>query len=150
MAIKFEDLSEEQIICLWNGVGSDTIPIKPFQLVFGKASIKHDFEYYCGGEESDRLKADKEFLYNCLTAAGSNLYYKFMAYVYYYALRLLGNKGAFEFGPKAETWEEIFDRIKKSRLTAYNVDRLKRTINNKPTKTSSSLYIRLKNSIKSF
>jgi len=136
MAIEFKDLSEEQLIIIFNGSGSDAFPIKPPQLIFGNAALRHDWDYLFGGEEKDRKIADKRFLINCLYASGDNIFYNVMSYIYYYALRLLGNK-SFEYGPKAKTWDDIFQRVKKSRMDAYNIKNLKQSFD-----------IKLKNHIK--
>ena len=131
MAIKPEDLTEDQLLIIWNGVGSDTIPIKPPHFLFGKASIRHDVLYYIGGDESDRLAADIRFLEDCKQAIKEHncsyikkVWYYFWAYVYYYGLRKLGNKGSFEYGPKAVCWEDIKERLMKDRLTAFGADSL--------------------------
>ncbi len=131
MSLNFEDLTEDQILEFWNGVGSNEFFIRPPHLIFGKASIKHDFYYFVGGNENDRKKADKLFLKECLDASKKQkhwykkYFYIFMSYIYYFGLRKLGNKGSFEFGKKAETWEQLRERIIKDRLSTYDSDSLK-------------------------
>ena len=126
MALKPEDLTQDQVIEIWNGCGSDTIPIKPPHFLFGHASIMHDILYYIGGDESDRLIADQRFLAECLQAVKlhkcykiEKVWYTMWAYVYYYGLRAIGNKGSFESGPKAETFDDIRKKIIKDREDAF-------------------------------
>ena len=131
MTLKPEDLTEDQVLMIWNGCGADTIPIKPPHLLYGHASIKHDILYYIGGTEEDRLDADKIFLIDCKKAIANHnetgikkLWYTLWAYVYYFGLRKLGNKGSFEYGAKAECWDDIKKKIIRDRLEAFGADNL--------------------------
>lgn len=120
--LQYEELTPEQkeyfLKNIWNGVGSREFPIDPHDLIFGPASVLHDFEYWRGGNESYRIAADKTFLKNCLSLVKKQPKYKqpfyyVAAYVYYCFLTTLG-KYAFEYSTEpAKTWEELLERFLK-------------------------------------
>lgn len=99
----FEDLSAEELAYLSNGCGPKIWGIKVPDLVFRSDCDRHDFDYWVGFTSADRLKADKRFLQAMLDSAehitgwfasARRVWYRFWAWRYYYAVRLLG-KSAF-------------------------------------------------------
>lgn len=123
MALKFEDLTDEQINYFWNGVGSDHFFLNPPDLIFGEASKRHDFAYWMGATEQDRKDADERFYLEGWKATLKNNhkilrpFYFFMSWFYFKVLGLIGNK-AFEYcteEEKPKTWEELKARIDKRR-----------------------------------
>jgi len=132
MAIEFEQLTEEQVNFIWNGVGSKHFFIDPHDLIFKEPSKLHDFLYWRGGNEEDKIKADLIFYKNCKKKCYEHrglarIFYLSAAWVYYQTLKLLG-KYAFEYGEKAQTWEEIETRVRgypaKSRLKRLVIRRV--------------------------
>lgn len=119
MALELEDLTDEQyeffIRHIWNGVGSQEFALKPPALIFNPASVRHDFYYWRGGGEIERLAADVRFLNEALQACDympwtTRWFYVGAAHVYYRGLRVLGQR-SFEYSERpAETWEEFFAR----------------------------------------
>jgi hypothetical protein len=52
---------------------------------------QHDFNYWLGGSEEDRHKADDEFLAAMLKAAGDDGHKQTIAFTYWMAVRLFGS-----------------------------------------------------------
>ena len=118
--LELEDLTPEQyqyfLRNVWNGVGSQEYAIKPPELCFALPSVRHDFYYWRGGTEADRLAADRRFLADALVEARryrgvQRAFYVNAAYLYFYGLRALGTK-AFEYGERpCQTWDELLARV---------------------------------------
>lgn len=51
----------------------------------------HDFNYWLGGDEWARKRADREFLESMLRSAGNNHEYQTLAITYWMAVRLFGS-----------------------------------------------------------
>lgn len=104
MMLKYSDLTLEQKQSICNGCGSKGGIINPPEFLFHASCNHHDFKYWQGCTEEDRLKADKEF-YEAMKVDVSNArwflkpYYHAWAYIYYKAVQLKGKK-AFYYGPK--------------------------------------------------
>jgi len=115
-ALKYEDLTEEQILYCWNGVGSDHFPINPHDLIFKEPSKRHDVLYWIGNTEEDRKRADAWFYVECLEEVEKyrpplKWFYRLAAEVYCFFLFRLG-KYSFEYGDQpARTWEELKARV---------------------------------------
>lgn len=97
--LHFSTLTKVQISLIANGCGSKSgfIPIPQF--IFNASCDQHDFYYWRGGTEQDRLKADNEF-YQAMKDDIKDLninfikkqWYRFWAYSYYKAVRFFGRK----------------------------------------------------------
>ena len=77
--------------------------LNPPEFLFNASCNQHDFYYWRGGTESDRLEADKAF-YEAMLVDIQNyvvwykrLSYKLIAYAYYKSVRLFG-KRFFQYG----------------------------------------------------
>lgn len=119
MALKFEDLTEEQVRYCFNGVGSDHFPIDPHDLIFREPAKRHDAEYWIGGNEEDRSRCDKLFYSSCLSLVRerkipARWFCRVALEVYAFFLFGLG-KFAFEYGPKPQNWEELKSRVDSGR-----------------------------------
>lgn len=95
---KYNELTQEEKKAICNGCGGkgSFVPVPNFRF---KASCNHhDYNYFLGGTEKDRLKADTQFLEAMILDAGLNgnlfrrIFYKFWAYIYYFAVRIFGKK----------------------------------------------------------
>lgn len=110
--LKFEDLTKEQLDYFCNGVGSAHFPINPHDLIFKSPSKRHDFLYWLGGTDEDRILADEIFYLESLLEIGKQkwipcrLFYFSVLELYMMFLRPLG-KYAFEYGSKRESWDEL-------------------------------------------
>ena len=127
MALKYEDLTQEQINYCFNGVGSDHFPIDPHDLIFREPAKKHDVAYWIGGEDKDRIEADHMFYAECATLVLQQPWYNRWFYatalrIYCFFLFRLG-KFAFEYGPKPETWEELKARVDENRKQLLSAKR---------------------------
>lgn len=119
--LEFDDLTDEQIAYVWNGVGSDHVPIDPHDLIFKGPSKKHDFLYWLGGDDDDRRQADIEFYWDCKIECYKyrslpRLFFLCALLVYCAFLFPIG-RFAFEYKPKCKTWDEMKDRIDASRAS---------------------------------
>ena len=101
--LKYSDLTDEQKEILCNGCGGKSGWLNPPEFLFSASCNQHDFYYWRGGTESDRLEADKAF-YEAMLSDIQNyvvwykrLLYKSIAYTYYKSVRLFGKK-FFEYG----------------------------------------------------
>jgi hypothetical protein len=117
MSIRFRDLTPEQLAFVWNGFGSQQFSYNPPSFCFLDASKFHDFGYYRGGNELDRLAIEFRFLKECLNACVSskeNYKYIPIAFIYFIILLFVG-PFVFEYGKKADSWELIEGRVKKDK-----------------------------------
>ena len=64
------------------------MPVPEF--IFHDDCDHHDFNYWLGGSEEDRERADREFLEAMLRSAGDNPAYQTLAFTYWMAVRLFG------------------------------------------------------------
>jgi len=114
--IRFDDLTPEQYIFLQengelNGCGPKTkwIPIPDW--IFTTNCDHHDFNYWLGHNEADRLKADYQFYESMWENADSLPWYKrwaakSMAWTYYQFVKLLG-KPLFHYADEERTLEDL-------------------------------------------
>ena len=88
--VRFKDLTEKQKFIICNGCGpkGGWVPVPEF---FCHASCDHhDFNYWLGGSEWDRLKADNQFYTEMRKDAGWNPLKQSVALTYYLAVRTCG------------------------------------------------------------
>lgn len=95
--LKYSDLTDEQKEIICNGCGGKSGWLNPPEFLFNASCNQHDFYYWRGGTESDRLEADKAFYEAMLVDVNmavwyKRAYYKMIAYVYYRSVRLVGKK----------------------------------------------------------
>jgi len=97
--IRYRDLTEEQKAIICNGCGpkGGWVPVPEF---FCHASCDHhDFNYWLGYREEDRLKADRQFYTEMRKDAGWNPWKLSVALTYYLAVRVFG-KSFFHYAKK--------------------------------------------------
>jgi len=108
--LEFDDLTPLQKDILCNGCGpKGGIPVPEF--VFAESCDRHDFDYWLGHTEFDRLRADWRFRAAMMADAGrcpwwSRWWYRWVADVYYRAVRRWG-ASAFYYGPSYRTRAEL-------------------------------------------
>lgn len=95
--LRYSDLTKEQKDKITNGCGSKGGLIKPPSFIFKASCNHHDFLYWLGGDESDRIYADDTFYkYMKIDIEGEKWYSKpfhhAWAYIYYKAVRIFGKK----------------------------------------------------------
>lgn len=95
--IKYSQLTDNQKKAICNGCGGKGGFINPPEFLFNASCNQHDFYYWRGGNENDRLKADNMFyeaMKEDIRTASWYLkpYYSFWAYTYYKAVRFVGKK----------------------------------------------------------
>lgn len=95
--VRYEDLTPEQKAKICNGCGGKGGWFNPPEFCFHASCNHHDFNYWLGGDEEDRKKADKQFyaamLEDCERYKGlRKYYYRSMAWVYYRAVRMCGSQ----------------------------------------------------------
>lgn len=95
--IKYADLTLAQKAFICNGCGGKGGWVNPPEFIFHASCNHHDFNYWVGGTEEDRLRADKGF-YNAMKVDIASKpiqfrpYYHVWAYTYYKSVRLIGGK----------------------------------------------------------
>lgn len=62
MKLRYNDLTQIQKNLICNGCGGKGSVFKAPKWLFNASCDRHDFNYWIGCKESDRLKADKQFL----------------------------------------------------------------------------------------
>lgn len=101
--LKYSDLTDEQKEIICNGCGGKSGWLNPPEFLFSASCNQHDFYYWRGGTEDDRLEADNAF-YEAMLSDIQNYVvwykrwsYKLIAYAYYKSVRLFGKK-FFQYG----------------------------------------------------
>lgn len=99
-----------------NGCGGKGGIINPPDFNFEASCDQHDFNYWLGGDDSDRAKADGQFLDAMLRDAKLLSWWRRpihigLAYSYWAAVRLSGGR-FFNYGPK-KSWKDIEDLVRK-------------------------------------
>lgn len=96
---KFEELTQyEKDIIQFNGCGGKSSAIKPpYALFFESSCLKHDYSYWIGGTEEDRITADigffKAMLKDCERLTGlQKTKYIIWSHLYFIAVRTFGWK----------------------------------------------------------
>lgn len=109
--IKYADLTPEQKKFVCNGCGGKGGWINPPEFLFHASCNHHDFKYWQGCTEEDRLKADKEF-YEAMKVDVSNAkwflkpYYHTWAWTYYKAVQISGKK-FFHYGDRKKDLPDL-------------------------------------------
>jgi hypothetical protein len=95
---KFEELTEEEMYLICNGCGGKGgIITPPYAVFFDTSCDHHDYGYYKGGTEKDRLKCDIELRKAMIRDCKKLPWYKWLKYrpwceLYYIGVRLKGDK----------------------------------------------------------
>lgn len=97
-------------LLLCNGCGGKGGIFNPPDYMFTASCNHHDLNYWLGGTEEDRKKADAQFLEAMLHDAEAAPWWKRWwlkgaAWRYYAAVRLVGGK-FFSYGPE-KTWDDL-------------------------------------------
>lgn len=112
--IRFSDLTPEQQELMCNGCGPSK-GIRVPQWVFKDACNEHDFNYWLGCTEEDRIAADKRFGEQMDAAIASQPWWHRMwlqpwAWLYFHAVRM-GGKDHFYYGPAKRTIKDLEQRL---------------------------------------
>lgn len=115
--IKYADLTLAQKAFICNGCGGKGGVINPPEFLFNASCNHHDFNYWVGGSEADRLRADKGF-YDAmkidikLASWYLKPHYYLWAYTYYKSVRLIGKK-FFNYLDKPKEMSDLILDIRK-------------------------------------
>ena len=95
--IKYSQLIDKQKQAICNGCGGKGGLINPPDFIFKASCNQHDFYYWRGGLEYDRLIADYDFYKDMLEDIETQPlikkpYYHLWALAYYKAVRIFGKK----------------------------------------------------------
>ena len=111
----YDALSAAMVEQICNGCGGKGGPVDPPEWRFHDSCQRHDFDYWLGGTEDDRLRADKAFYADMQLACHlrkqwwQRPWYYTMAWVYYRAVRHCGG-GYFHYGSR-RTWADLRERM---------------------------------------
>lgn len=114
--IRFGNLTTDVVDALiemeiLNGCGGKGSYINPPDWLFTASCYHHDFNYWLGGDERDRKKADKQF-YDAMrkdvkrASWWKRPWYRLMAWSYYRAVRLFA-KSHFHYADVERTLEDL-------------------------------------------
>lgn len=109
---RFRNLIPIEVQELTNGCGGKGGWFKGPGDLFCRACKHHDFNYWLGGTEDDRLKADWQFyIHMCEEAASHRSWWtktrkKALAWIYYRAVRHFGSR-YFVYNPKQDAWTRL-------------------------------------------
>ncbi len=114
--MKYRDLTDEQIEFISDGCGKKGGWLDVPDFIFTASCDQHDINYWIGGTEDDRAKADRQF-YDAMVLDSEaypwykRYWYKAMAWIYYRAVRLCAASYFHHGEPKghAELREEMED-----------------------------------------
>lgn len=109
--LKYRKLNATQKSLIANGCGAKGSWVRPPSFMFEASCDHHDFNYWIGGNDQDRLRADKGFyeaMCRDIKRARTLLkpYYHLWARAYYQAVRMFG-KSYFHTGDK-RTWADLY------------------------------------------
>ena len=109
--MRYSDLTEDQKSKICNGCGAKGGLVKVPSFIFKASCNQHDFYYWRGREESDRLKADESFYRNMKIDIQDEKWYSkpfhhVWAYTYFKAVRIFGKK-AFNYSINYKTLADI-------------------------------------------
>jgi hypothetical protein len=112
--LRFSRLSfaEQAVIC--TGCGGKGGFLNPPDFMFTASCNHHDFNYWIGGKEADRKRADRQFLHAMYYDADGawwfkRWFFKSVAYTYYLAVRLNGWR-FFHYGEPRD-WDDLAVRM---------------------------------------
>lgn len=114
--LRYSELTEEQKKFITNGCGGKSGWINPPEFLFHASCNQHDFYYWRGCTEEDRLKADTEF-YELMKKDASEAkwylrpHYYMWAWTYYMSVRVMGKK-FFYYADKQKTIEDLNREMK--------------------------------------
>lgn len=117
----YDDLTNDQrewfLKYLWNGVGSNSLPLKPPAFVFSEASKYHDYSSFSGGDEQDRIEASKEFFHKAHSTIRKQPlrkrpFYYLISYIYYRVLKKVDGITWSYYERPASNWFEFIQRVK--------------------------------------
>ena len=111
--LRFRNLTVFEKTVLCNGCGSKGGWFNPPDYVFPESCNQHDFNYWIGGTEEDRKKADLQFYTSMKEAVAATSfwlrwYYYGAAWRYYQAVYWMGKK---HFETKIKTWEDLEEAV---------------------------------------
>lgn len=125
--LKAEDLTQEQLNYLYNGIGSEELGVYVPKYCFENPARLHDAAYLIGNTEIDRWKADFNFLTNCVKEIHKRKIYQFLIpAVFYYLVLMVFGWLVFEYGEEIITWKELkakHDGLLKSRDGLHKIKR---------------------------
>lgn len=113
-ACRWWSLSDRERAALGNGCGSKGGWFDPPDYLFTASCCHHDFNYWLGGSEADRAKADRQFLVAMLIDASrapwwARWWLRGAAWRYYLAVRWFGARHFNYRRPESnqETWSRL-------------------------------------------
>ena len=114
--LKYSQLTTEQKKYICNGCGSKGAFIKVPNFLFLASCNQHDFYYWLGKSEEDRVKANDSFYKwmreDIATAVWyKKPYYYIWAYAYYKAVVIEGKK-YFNYGSRYKTMDDLIQEMK--------------------------------------
>jgi phospholipase A2-like protein len=111
LPLKWRNLYYSERAALTNGCGGKGGWFDPPDYCFKASCDQHDFNYWLGGDESDRQKADRQFLAAMLEDVRACPWWArphcyLAAWRYYLAVRWFG-ASYFNFRQTPPTWEDV-------------------------------------------
>ncbi len=113
--VKYRDLTAKEREFITNGCGSKGGIVKVPNFMFKASCNQHDFYYWRGCTEKERLSADTKFYEKMLEDVTGVVWYKrwfygAWAWTYYKAVRF-GGKHAFYYADKQRTRLELMEEM---------------------------------------
>ena len=110
-APSFSALTATQRMAICNGCGAKGGPFDPPDFLFSASCDRHDYSYWIGHTEPDRIRADYGFylaMVRDANAAGwyGRWFFRIMAWVYYRAVRRWGAP-YFHYADRPRTAEDL-------------------------------------------
>lgn len=117
-ACRWRNLTFDEQTVLSNGCGGKGGWLNPPDLRFEASCDQHDFNYWTGGSDADRLKADRQFyvamLKDANTASWATRWLaRLAAWSYFKAVRLFGDKH-FHHGNRVTPWIDVEVEMEKA------------------------------------
>jgi hypothetical protein len=120
MKIRYNNLTQFQKNIICNGCGGKGSILKAPKWLFNASCNRHDFNYWIGCKESDRLKADRQFL-KAMRIDISEMFFLLKlirhleAQLFYFFVRKFGKK-FFYYGEKERNSNDLETFISQATL----------------------------------
>jgi hypothetical protein len=114
--LRYRQLTKQHKELICNGCGGKGGWFNPPEFLFNASCNQHDFYYWRGGCEKDRLEADVKFFDLMITDVKRAKWYNMPFYyltvlVYFKAVRIVGSK-FFQYRDAQKTKEDLFELVK--------------------------------------
>jgi len=116
--LRYRNLTGKQRLFICNGCGAKGGPFNPPDFRFTASCNHHDFNYWLGFREEDRIKADRQFYAAMKSDVEKYRWWKrpvfyLTAWTYFRAVRFFGGK-FFHYGDRERNITDLIEAMNKA------------------------------------